>query len=287
MIENVALLRAVNALCVSRPMRRLLRTPALGKRTSGRALAEWEFRNAATALKPYGPHGDVAGKTVLDVGCGLGGKSSYLALHGARHVQAVDMDVERIGEARAFAREKRAGNILFGVADAEHLPFGDGEFDLVMFNDTLEHLHTPEASLREALRVLKRHGLVLLMFPPFKSPWGAHLFALIAVPWAHLVFDEAVLMQLWRERLVAQQRDAGAAYAAARHARQASAGTLCDITPLNRMTILGFKQMVAEMPFEMKHWRLHVPLPGLGFLARSFRAREYIVTRVVAVMAKP
>jgi SAM-dependent methyltransferase len=58
-----------------------------------------------------------------------------------------------------------------GVAgDAERLPFGDRTFDLVVSSDSLEHFPAPDAALREARRVLREDGR-LVVWVPFMHPF--------------------------------------------------------------------------------------------------------------------
>ncbi|WP_423224697.1 class I SAM-dependent methyltransferase [Candidatus Amarolinea aalborgensis] len=70
--------------------------------------------------------GDVAGRCVLDYGCGAGGATAHLLSRGAR-VTGFDISVARLLEARQ--RAPQAG--LLSCA-AEMLPFPDGAFDAVL-----------------------------------------------------------------------------------------------------------------------------------------------------------
>jgi SAM-dependent methyltransferase len=51
--------------------------------------------------------------------------------------------------------------------DATRLPFRDGQFDLVVCVEVLEHLHDPAAGLRELARVSSRHLLLSVPHEPF------------------------------------------------------------------------------------------------------------------------
>lgn len=60
------------------------------------------------------------------------------------------------------------------VADAHNLPFADGEFEVVLCSEVLEHLHTPERAVSEMYRVLQPGGELILttrfMFPMHDVP---------------------------------------------------------------------------------------------------------------------
>lgn len=85
--------------------------------------------------------GELRGKRVLDLGCGLAPYRKVLEERGARWV-GVDL------------RGKRCS----ALADGFKLPFRDGSFDLVLSAAVLEHLPEPGESLREVHRILADEG---------------------------------------------------------------------------------------------------------------------------------
>jgi SAM-dependent methyltransferase/NAD(P)-dependent dehydrogenase (short-subunit alcohol dehydrogenase family)/acyl carrier protein len=100
----------------------------------------------------------LAGLDVLDVGCGRGGTAAMLADRLGASAVGVDLSPEAI----AFCRDAhRATGARFEVGDAEHLPFDDAAFDVVV---NLESSHTyPDmrAFLREVSRVIRPGGSFL------------------------------------------------------------------------------------------------------------------------------
>ncbi|MEP6714626.1 MAG: methyltransferase domain-containing protein [Terriglobia bacterium] len=103
------------------------------------------------------------GSALLDAGCGSGYGSAALAEIGT--VTAFDVAAEAIAHARTnFGRP----GIRFLQAACESLPFADGVFDLVAAFEVIEHLERWGELLREAARVLKTDG-VLLVSTPNKS----------------------------------------------------------------------------------------------------------------------
>jgi ubiquinone/menaquinone biosynthesis C-methylase UbiE len=93
-------------------------------------------------------------ESLLDVGCGDGGVARLLS-ERVGEVVAVD-----IAESDAW---RDAPGIRFQVADAEHLPFDDGVFDLVHSKDALHHMTDPARALAEYNRVLQPHGTALVV----------------------------------------------------------------------------------------------------------------------------
>ena len=105
--------------------------------------------------------GCVAGRRVLDAGCGVGYGSLLLRAAGAASVTGVDVAQEAV-EAAA----RRAGDVAqFQVADITSLPFEDASFDVVVCVETIEHVSHPDDALDELRRVLTRDGLLIVSSP--------------------------------------------------------------------------------------------------------------------------
>ena len=109
--------------------------------------------------------GDVSGKNILDVGCGRGEFSIWLALQGA-NVSGLDIGPSLIEAAKAQAQVNGV-SCDFRAGDIRRLPFKDEAFDFVLSIAVLHHLSEPDVitSLKECDRVLKRGGLFLAYEP--------------------------------------------------------------------------------------------------------------------------
>jgi len=278
------IIRLLNGCFRSIPLKWIFRTPSPGQRTDPMSFGETEFETTPVLLAQIRPTIKFAGKKILDIGCGVGGKSTFLALHGASEVVAIDLDSERIALAAEFAGLKKAGNIEFVQADAAFLPRSwSGRFDLVTMIDTFEHLDDPGKVLSEISLVLKDSGILIVGFPPYKSPWGAHLFDRISFPWAHLFFPEQYLVELWK----LGRSGIGKGIASAEKLTEMHNATrIHEVRHLNGMTIERFWSLVADSDFRMVDCRLHSLLRIFTFLIKNFSIREYLTIRVVAVLEK-
>ena len=98
------------------------------------------------------------GERILDIGCGDGTYNYRIAQRGA-HIVGLDMNRYQLG--RAITHHKTTGT-GFLCADATYIPVRTGEFDTVMSLCVFEHLPNDKETLREAWRILRPHGRLLL-----------------------------------------------------------------------------------------------------------------------------
>ncbi len=121
-------------------------------------------------------HMPLAGKKVLEVGCGQGMRSREIA-RNCRSLTAVDPDRECV----EVATRCNAGvaNLRLEVASAEALPYGNDSFDIVFFTLSLHHVprEAMEEAINESVRVAAPTGAVIFLEPGFEgSLFEAELF---------------------------------------------------------------------------------------------------------------
>jgi SAM-dependent methyltransferase len=95
---------------------------------------------------------------VLDLGCG-GGHVTFAVAPHVREVVACDLSPEMLDVVQRAARERGLANVMTRQGMAEHLPFADASFDMVMSRYSAHHWRDASAGLAEAARVLKPGGV--------------------------------------------------------------------------------------------------------------------------------
>lgn len=142
---------------------------------------------------------DLDGKTIIDIGCGLG---MYTIRFGEFTSRAWGMDVElpRVAEAR---RRGAAGGF---TAISEAIPLRDASVDVLFLNEVIEHVQDDRKTMEEAARVLRPGGSIVLYAPnrlyPFETHgvyWGQR-YQFGNIPLVNWLPDR------WRNRLVPHAR---------------------------------------------------------------------------------
>ena len=210
----------------------------------------------------FGPQiwDEIAGRIVIDFGCGTGGEAVEMAKRGAKRVIGIDIRENVLAEARrAAARENVADRCVFGLDTEER-----GE--VLVSLDAFEHFDDPRGVLRRWRELVKDGGAVRLVFgPTWYHPLGGHLFSVF--PWAHLIFTERALIR-WRADF---KTDGATRFS------EVEGG-------LNQMTIRRFEKLVAESEFRFDRLEL-VPIRRLAPLANRL-TREF-TTAVVRARLLP
>jgi len=123
------------------------------------------------------PERDLAGRRVLEIGCGRGGFAMWLAQHPAhpREVVGCDFSAAAVTKAADYATTHGVTGVRWDVADIQKLDqFADGEFDTITSTETIEHVPNPPLAVRQLARVLKPGGRLFLTTPNYFSSIGLY-----------------------------------------------------------------------------------------------------------------
>lgn len=99
---------------------------------------------------------------IADLGAGEGTLSQLMA-QKARRVIAVDNSDKMVEYGRKLAAEHGLENLEYRLGDIEEIPVGDAEVDLAVFSQALHHASEPQKALREAHRILRPGGRVVVL----------------------------------------------------------------------------------------------------------------------------
>lgn len=112
------------------------------------------------------------GMLLLEIGCGRGGLSAYIAglPQPPEKIYACDYSEQALEIAKKrFPHHK---NILWQREDIQALSFADNTFDRIISCETIEHVPQPQKALHELYRVLKPGGILYLTCPNYFNFFG-------------------------------------------------------------------------------------------------------------------
>lgn len=255
---------------------------------------EDETESGCGFLKYFEGKVDLSEGTMLDLGCGFGGRLLAFQQAIGGHFVGVDIDPGEAVAGLHFANSLGSTNASFAASVGESLPFVNDSFDAVLCYDVMEHVEDPERTLTEVYRVLKPAGLFLTVFPPYFHPKGSHLEGYVSrVPYANVLFPSNVLIRAVNE-LLEERRDGYRPQALRPGDRLYS---------LNGVTIRSFRGMLARSNFEVVRlerlpmlnnmirgyykWKMHYYAWVFYPLSRIPVLQELFTHRIVAILRKP
>jgi SAM-dependent methyltransferase len=147
---------------------------------------------------------DLAGREVLDLGCGYGGRTIFYAKRcGARLATGVEIDERMVERCRLLADRTGTPNVKYVLGFAEALAFEPESFDSVVSFDLLEHVRDPRRAFMEIERVLRPGGTAWVVFPSYLGARSSHLDYLTQFPALHRVFHPETIVEVVNEFLSA------------------------------------------------------------------------------------
>ena len=227
-------------------------------------------------IERFGGRLDFAGRSVLDVGCGLGSMCAEAVRGGAERVVGVDLDVARAETRIAEQVPDLAGRVSL-IETGGRLEELDGQaFDLVISKDSMEHYADPESFVHLMTRHLGPGGSLVIGFSPlWKSPKGGHIDFMTPLPWAQLLFPEATIMA--ERRRFRPDEDA-------RSFGEIKGG-------LNKMTLKRFRAVMAGTGLEPVFFETNVSrnpaVRAMKVLSRLRPVREYFTQSVYSIWRRP
>jgi SAM-dependent methyltransferase len=242
-----------------------------------RAAAEYEDERHFGFHEFFGSGPELfAGRDVLDLGSGYGGRPIAYLERGAKSVTGVEIEDELVEHSRAFAKDRGADDAYYHIGTGEDIPCRDEKFDLVVMNDVMEHVVSPAATLSETWRVLRPGGYLAVVFPPYYDvSAGSHLHGYATrVPGLNLLFPTRTL------KAAATRLFAGEGVDYRRYLRDLPSDKLWN---QNGLTVRRFKQLVRGSGFEVAVWR---QLGHLDHRISRRRGVKALATRPVYLAAE-
>lgn len=118
----------------------------------------------AFAAVPFPDDPEKAPKNIVDVGCGIGGSSRYLAKKYGAQCKGITLSPVQAERGNALAAAQGLSDkVTLQVADALEQPFPDGQFDLVWSMESGEHMPDKRKFVSELARVAAPGGTIIIV----------------------------------------------------------------------------------------------------------------------------
>lgn len=105
---------------------------------------------------------------ILEIGCSGGPLIRALNSLGYKNVYGIDISQDAVDLC------KRKGIRNINLMDGSRTDFDDGQFEVIIASDVLEHIKDEQNALSEWNRILKPTGLLIVFVPAFESLWSKH-----------------------------------------------------------------------------------------------------------------
>ncbi len=227
---------------------------------------KWDIENSLTLYREKfdGFDQELAGKDILDFGCGQGIQCLALALQNIKSVTGVDTNPEilKIAKENREAAQGKDKIILTDKIEA-------GSYDLILSQNSFEHYDDPKQILDLMFDSLRPGGKVFATFGPlWNSPYGAHYDYITKVPWVHKFYSERSLIKI---RKIYRDDDATTW-------RNIPGGMNC-------FSLRRFEKLFKDSNFEIEYMKLDtvkdLPLAAIPVL------REYFVNHFNIILRRP
>jgi 2-polyprenyl-3-methyl-5-hydroxy-6-metoxy-1,4-benzoquinol methylase len=119
----------------------------------------WQYESSPKLFAKYEGL-DLAGKSVLEIGCGIGGRTAWLAAQGTTRAVGIDINAGEIASAAQLCAKlypSLTPRVEY-LRSEEDKPLELGQFDYVLLVDSMEHVVSPLSILRLAYQYTKPGG---------------------------------------------------------------------------------------------------------------------------------
>lgn len=210
-----------------------------------------------------------SGKKIVDIGCGEGGVLAAFEQEGYQ-CTGIEPSETRV----EYARTNSKSSLKFLQGDIQDFSSED-KYDIVLLLDVIEHLLKKLPALKNIKKIKSEDGIVIISFPPFRSPFGGHQQVMSSflkyIPYLHLLPER---LYRWFLKKIERKNIAS-------HLHNFKTGiTMRQFEALAAQAGLKIfkKQIYFVRPRQALRFNLKIRPFRLGFLA------EYLATGVVYIL---
>lgn len=169
---------------------------------------KWQYTSSEKYFAKFFDLNDhLEGADVIDVGCGLGGRTCFLGSRNVRSIVGIDTNHDEIVQASRLLSEHGQPDIQsrvsFEKVDESDPPRYQNRFDVALLVDSLEHVRDPTAILNITESMLKPGGICYFSTLGWYYHQASHVSSIIPIPFSTLFFSDRQILDAVR-RIVDQ-----------------------------------------------------------------------------------
>ena len=236
-----------------RPARRLAR------QLSQAAYFDQQYASTSALYRRFMSDVPLSGRTVLDVGSGLGGRAPYFLELGARTVTCLDVNRQELAAGAALLAE-RFPELSNRVAFVHPDDFDKSEpADVAVLADCFEHLVAPDVVLDQLCGRIRRGGVLWIGSIGWYHYAGSHCLAHIPIPWCQLLFSERTMLDTIRRVIHARDYEPNVWERLEGLDRWDGVETLRNRPgePLNMLSLRRVHRVLEQSPFDVQRFTVH------------------------------
>jgi len=227
----------------------------------------------------------IGDKVVLDLGCGVGGKTAELLKYGPRNIVGLDLSKRNIAIARELITDRNRARISF--VSCNLLAWREnGAFDSIVSYTAFEHIDKDSlgATLQKMYDLLKPGGRVEIVFNHYHDRFGSHLKEYIYHPWPQTLFPDGILYSYWNIKRRSEGETSPDSYYPGGYEQGRAGDTDCFMS-LNKLSIAEFEAVIRKTPFLYEGKHLYSKSCMLALI--PFLPGKYLIGSAVYLLRKP
>ncbi|MCG8526069.1 MAG: class I SAM-dependent methyltransferase [Opitutales bacterium] len=173
--------------------------------SSDEAYWRWQMETSTAYFRKFPSlYGEIEGKSVIDIGCGLGGRTCFLAKKGVTKITGTDINHPEIEKARQLADKgldpELRSRVEFKKVD-EGKPQDNELYDVALLIDSMEHVKDPTQMLNVAYDHLKPGGICYFSTFGWYHHAASHVRSIVPVPFATVFFSDRAILNAVKRML--------------------------------------------------------------------------------------
>lgn len=223
---------------------------------------EWQFDTSGKYLgKFFDLYEQMPGKRVLDIGCGIGGRTCFLTTKGPKNIIGIDINHAEIDTAEQLAIKRlpyEQSKLVQFIKVKENETLQPSSFDIILLIDCLEHVKNPVSMLNYAYDLTRPGGICYFGTVGWYNHAASHLTTILPIPFLTVFFSDRQILDAVRKIISSSYYKPNMWDSHPPVKRWENINNLRDRPGeyLNKITIFGLKKAIRQSKF--KKGRLHL-----------------------------